>query len=132
MKVTVLGAGLVGGPMARDLAAQGEFEVSVADISRRALSALDGAPGIRGIEADLSDGSRIREVIEGSDYVINATPGFMGHSALRSVIEAGIDVIDIAFFPEDPFDLDELARNRGVTAIVDCGVAPGMSNVLVA
>jgi saccharopine dehydrogenase-like NADP-dependent oxidoreductase len=131
MKVIILGAGLVGGPMARDLAAEGEFEVTVADISEAALAKLDPWPAIGKIRADLSEGSKVRELIEGFDYVINATPGFMGHSVLRSVIEAGIDVVDIAFFPEDPFDLDELAKNRGVTAIVDCGVAPGMSNVLV-
>jgi saccharopine dehydrogenase-like NADP-dependent oxidoreductase len=49
---------------------------------------------------------------------------------LRSIIEAGKNVVDIAFFPEDPFVLDQEAKQRGVTAIVDCGVAPGMSNLL--
>lgn len=132
MKVIILGAGLVGGPMARDLAANGEFEVAVADINARNLAKLDDAPEIIKVRADLSDSEKVKSIVAGADYVINATPGFMGHSVLRSVIEAGIDVVDIAFFPEDPFDLDELARNRGVTAIVDCGVAPGMSNVLVA
>ncbi len=131
MKVIILGAGLVGGPMARDLAKDGEFEVAVADISGRNLSKLDDAPEIRKVCADLSEGEKVRKLVAGADYVINATPGFMGLSVLRAVIEAGVDVVDIAFFPEDPFDLDALARERGVTAIVDCGVAPGMSNVLV-
>ena len=131
MKVIILGAGLVGGPMARDLAADGDFEVSVADISAETLSKLDDFSGIGRIRADLSDSEKVKELTADSDYVINATPGYMGHSVLRSVIEAGVDVVDIAFFPEDPFDLDGLARDRGVTAIVDCGVAPGMSNVLV-
>src|SRR5574337_1659781 len=35
----------------------------------------------------------------------------------------------ISFFPEDPFELDQLAKEKQVTAIVDCGVAPGMCNV---
>ena len=39
--------------------------------------------------------------------------------------------MDIAFFPEDPFQLDELAKENGVIAVMDCGVAPGMSNVFV-
>jgi saccharopine dehydrogenase-like NADP-dependent oxidoreductase len=63
--------------------------------------------------------------------VINAVPGFLGFQTLRAVIEAKKNVIDIAFFSEDPFLLDELAQKNGVTAIVDCGVAPGMSNILV-
>ena len=45
-------------------------------------------------------------------------------------IEARRDVVDISFFAENPFALDEKARQAGVTAIVDCGVAPGMSNLL--
>lgn len=117
--------------MARDLSADGEFDVSVADISAGALSRLEAFPSIGRIQADLSDPMALRAAIEGSDYVINATPGYMGYSALRGVIDSGIDAVDIAFFPEDPFGLDSLARERGVTAIVDCGVAPGMSNVLV-
>jgi lysine 6-dehydrogenase len=39
-------------------------------------------------------------------------------------------VVDISFFPEDPFGLDELAKAQGVTAVVDCGVAPGLGNIL--
>jgi saccharopine dehydrogenase-like NADP-dependent oxidoreductase len=131
MKIIILGAGLVGGPMARDLAADGEFEVSVADISGEALSRLEGHPDIGRIRADLSDPVKVGELAASCDFVINATPGYMGYSVLGSVIESGTDVVDIAFFPEDPFELDSLAIRRGVTAIVDCGVAPGMSNVLV-
>ena len=117
--------------MARDLAENGEFEVTVVDISAENLSRLDSCLGIKKILADLSSGEKVKELVAGADYVINATPGFMGHAVLRAVIEAGIDIVDIAFFPEDPFDLDELARERGVTAIVDCGVAPGMGSVLI-
>ncbi|HFE52253.1 MAG TPA: saccharopine dehydrogenase, partial [Bacteroidetes bacterium] len=39
--------------------------------------------------------------------------------------------VDISFFPEDPFALDGLAREKGATTVVDCGVAPGASNLLV-
>ena len=63
--------------------------------------------------------------------VLNAVPGFLGFQTLRAIIESKKNVIDIAFFPEDTFILDELAQKNGVTAIVDCGVAPGMSNILV-
>ena len=131
MKVTILGAGLVGGPMARDLAKNGEFEVTIVDISAENLSKLDDSPEIGKVQADLSSSEKVKELVASADYVINATPGFMGHSVLKSIIESGVDVVDIAFFPEDSFDLDGLAREHGVTAIVDCGVAPGMSNVLV-
>lgn len=52
--------------------------------------------------------------------------------ALRAVIEAGKNYCDISFMPEDFLEADDAARERGVTAIVDCGVAPGLSNILAA
>jgi lysine 6-dehydrogenase len=65
------------------------------------------------------------------DFVVDAVPGFMGFQTLRAVIEAGRNVIDIAFFAEDPFLLDDLAREKGVVAIMDCGVFPGMGSALI-
>ncbi|MCX6554854.1 MAG: saccharopine dehydrogenase NADP-binding domain-containing protein, partial [Candidatus Aminicenantes bacterium] len=141
IKVIVLGSGLIGAPMTLDLARDEQFEVCVADISSDSLrkcaagqprkgTAAAGQP-IETIQADLSDVAKVKELVSGRDMVINAVPGFLGFQTLKAVIEAGKCVVDIAFFPEDPFLLDELAQKNGVTAIVDCGVAPGMSNVLV-
>jgi saccharopine dehydrogenase-like NADP-dependent oxidoreductase len=39
-------------------------------------------------------------------------------------------MVDISFFPEDPFQLDDLAKKKNVTIITDCGVAPGMGNII--
>jgi saccharopine dehydrogenase-like NADP-dependent oxidoreductase len=49
---------------------------------------------------------------------------------LQQVITAGKHVVDIAFYPQDALTLDALARDHKVTAIVDMGVAPGMSNLI--
>jgi saccharopine dehydrogenase-like NADP-dependent oxidoreductase len=130
MKVIILGAGLVGGPMAKDLAAEDRFDVSVADINEGALKRLECGLPIRTVQADLSDPADVSRLVEGYDIVISAVPGFMGYRTLEAVIRAGRNVVDIAFFPEDPFPLDDLAKERGVVAIMDCGVAPGMSNIL--
>src|SRR5690606_27700002 len=62
--------------------------------------------------------------------VVGAVPGFMGFQTARTVIEAGKNMVDISFFPEDPFDLDQLAHEKKVTIVVDCGVAPGMGNII--
>ncbi len=132
MNVVVLGAGLVGGPICLDLAASAEFDVTVADLDPAALARLPARnAGIRTIEADLSDPDRVREIASQHEIVLSAVPGWLGFRVLEAVIESGRSVVDIAFFPEDPFELDSLARRRGVTAIVDGGVAPGMSNLLV-
>ncbi len=131
MNVIVLGAGLVGAPMALDLASAGEFEVTVADRSAEVLKKFDGHKHIHTIEKDLGDRDAVKKLVADFDMVLSAVPGFMGFKTLQAVIEAGKNVIDIAFFPEDLFDLDEPARRQGVVAISDIGVAPGMSNVLI-
>ncbi len=127
-RIIVLGAGLVGKEMAKDLTKY--YDVTAVDRSEASLtSAFQGYPGIKTIGADLSDTARITRLVEPFDIVVGAMPGFMGKATLKAIIEAGRDVVDIAFFPEDPFDLDGLAKAKGVTALVDFGVAPGMSNM---
>lgn len=131
-KAIVLGAGMVGSVMAADLSADPEFEVSIADIRESALAAAaERARGrIRPIRADLSNPEEIQRLVKSQDVVLGALASAIGFQTLRTVIEAGKHYCDITFMPEDAWTLDELAKSRGVTAVVDCGVAPGMSNML--
>lgn len=114
--------------MAADLATQ--FDVCAADANQDALQRLSQKHGIRTIQADLSNGATLQEIVKDFDLVIGALPGFLGFNALKNVILAGKNAVDISFFPEDPFLLDALAQTHGVTAVVDCGVAPGMGNII--
>lgn len=116
--------------MAIDLAKEKKFQVSVADINADNLKKIT-EPAIQKIQKDLSDPVNVRNFVKDFDMVVNAVPGFMGFQTLKAIIEAGKNVVDIAFFPEDPFILDALAKEMSVTAIMDFGVAPGMSNVLI-
>ncbi len=131
MKIIVLGGGLVGGPMALDLAADEQFEVTVADRDEQVLADLEAKADIIPVVADLSVPSAVTALVADYDFVVDAVPGFMGFQTLKAIIEAGRNVIDIAFFPEDPFELDALAKEKGVTAIMDCGVFPGMGSALI-
>ena len=130
MRVVVLGAGRVGNAIARDLAEQGSWEVTVADRSPEALGRLSGVAGLRVVEADLARPEVVATTVAGHDLVVGAVPGPMGFATLRAVIEAGVNTVDISFFEEDPFELHRLAVARGVVAVVDCGVAPGLSNMI--
>ena len=131
MKVVVLGAGGVGRAIALDLAADSEFQVTAADADAEALSELRGRGPIDTITQDLSDPEGVRALVGRFEFAVDALPGHLGFRTLQAILEAGVGAVDIAFFPEDPFRLGELAEEKGVTAIVDCGVAPGMSNLLV-
>ena len=131
MKVAVFGAGLVGNAMIRDLAANSEHQVTAVDIDSRALEPLAGLDSVEARRVDIADPEVLAQQCDGMDLVVNAVPGFMGFETLKQVILNGVNVVDISFFGEDPFELDDLAQSKGVTAVMDCGVAPGLCNVIV-
>ncbi len=126
-KVIVLGAGLVGKAIALDLAV--DFEVTSADVNEGALQAL-GTAGIKTLQVDMSQLEDLKKAIAPFDLVVGAVPGFMGFKTVKTVIEAGKNMVDISFFPEDPFLLDSMAKANKVTIVTDCGVAPGMGNII--
>jgi len=127
-KISVLGAGLVGKAIALDL--NKKFDVHSFDFDKDALNFLKEKHNIKTNQIDLSDSDNIKKTIENADIVVNALPGFMGFETLKTIISSGKNVVDISFFPEDPFELDILAKEKGVIAITDCGVAPGMGNII--
>lgn len=128
-KCLVLGAGVVGSAVAIDLAKDKEMDVTVADVNQSFLSKLKSSH-IKVIYADLSDLQVLKGIVMDFDIIVGALPGSMGFETLKSVIECGKNVVDIAFFPEEPFILDELAKENNVTAVVDCGVSPGLSSII--
>ncbi len=129
MRIAILGAGMVGRAMAIDLAAK--FSVVSFDVSEKSLQLLSQKNNsIQTIKTDLSDYSNYNSLLRDFDFVISAVPGFMGYKTLEAVIKAKKNIADISFFPENALELDKLAKENNVTAIVDCGVAPGMSNLI--
>lgn len=129
MKILVLGVGRVGHAIARDLAADVRFDVTAADRSATALKRLDGG-GVETVRADCADPATAARLAAEHDVVVGALPAEVGYRVLEAVIEAGVHAVDISFLPEDPFELDALARERGVTAVVDAGISPGLSNLI--
>lgn len=127
----VLGAGIVGSVIGADLA-EGGWAVTIADRSPDALHVARrrSRVPVETLERDLSDAQVLADLVAPFDLVIGALPGALGFRTLERLIDAGKDCCDISFMPEDALELDERARAQGVTAIVDCGVAPGLSNLL--
>lgn len=127
-KIIVLGAGLVGSVIAIDLS--GNYDVTSADINPKSFQKFQNYPGIKTIQTDLSNTEELKETVKDFDLVIGAVPGFMGFRTMKAVIEAGKNMVDISFMPEDFLKLDRLAKKHRVTVVADCGVAPGMGNII--
>ncbi|OSZ81282.1 saccharopine dehydrogenase [Chitinophagaceae bacterium IBVUCB2] len=130
MTIAVLGTGMIGSAIALDLAK--EHAVTTFDLNATHLEEVKSRNhDIHAAAADLSDFNSYPEMLLPFDVVVTAVPGFMGYKTLEAVIHAGKNVVDISFFPEDVLQLDELAKEKNVTVITDCGVAPGMSNFII-
>lgn len=130
MKIAVLGSGMVGSAIAHDLASQ--HHVTAFDVNDNNLALLSKRnPRIETKTADLKNYESYPELLDSFDLVVTAVPGFMGYKTLEAVINCGKNTVDISFFPEDVLQLDKLAKEKQVTVITDCGVAPGMSNFII-
>jgi lysine 6-dehydrogenase len=127
-KIIVLGAGLVGSAIAIDLSKN--HEVTSVDLNADSFSKFQNYPTIKTVQANLSDTDKVKSLIKDFDLVIGAVPGFMGYQTMKAVIEAGKSMVDISFMPEDFLELDELAKKHKVSIVADCGVAPGMGNII--
>ena len=131
VRICVLGAGLIGRVIARELAGEESSRVSVFDADPDALERVGRETRASIHQADLSRADVIASAIADADAVVGALPGALGFSMLRAVIEAGKPIADISFSAEDPLQLEALARETGSTAVVDCGVSPGLSNFFI-
>lgn len=127
--IIVLGAGMVGSAIAIDLAKQ--HKVTITDIDIKVLAGVkQKCNDLITQQLDVTNEKELKEAIIEHDLVICAVPGFLGFNTLKKIIEAEMNVIDISFFSENSLELDQLAKQKNVTAIVDCGVAPGMDNII--
>lgn len=128
-EIIVLGAGMVGSAMAVDLSEN--HKVTLADLNLNSLEKIKSKTGlINTIQLDVTHTENLKNAVQPFDLVVCAVPGFLGFNVLKSLIEAGKNVVDISFFPENALELSQLAVQNNVTVIVDCGVAPGLGNII--
>jgi lysine 6-dehydrogenase len=108
-KVVILGGGMIGSAMAMDLKRTGRCDVTVAEARPEVRERIAARYGVATVAADLSQPQEVTRLVSGYDLVLGALPSFM---------------------PENALELDARARAKGVCAVVDCGVAPGVSNMM--
>ena len=128
MKVLLLGAGIVGHGIAEILSRN--YEVTVADKNERNLNSLSKELGVSHLKVDVEKDNLVK-VFRDFDLISGALPGKYGMKVLEAAAKAGVNIVDNSFMPEDFYALDKEFKNAGVLGIPDCGVAPGLSNIIV-
>lgn len=124
-RIFVLGGGRVGNAIATVLSKKHFVTVLDLDISKK-----KNTKSLLYLRYDFNRIGSLASVIKTADLVIGAVPGHLGYKVLEQVIMAKKDIVDISFFPENGLKLHALAKKNNVTAAIDCGVAPGMDNIL--
>jgi saccharopine dehydrogenase-like NADP-dependent oxidoreductase len=135
MKVLVLGCGNIGSVAAQDLAeSRRSLEVIVADNNKARAEAIANRMGhsnVTSIQLDITDKKEAIKTLKDFDLVMGFLPGKLGYSLAEACIEAKKDLLDVSYMAENPLTLNDKAAKAGVTVVPDCGLAPGISNVLV-
>jgi len=137
MRMLVLGAGLQGSACAYDLLQNPEVsQVRLADLRfdhlPEFLKPLSG-PRLIPTVLDVRDREAVLAVMRESDAVMSAIPYYFNLALAECAVEAGVHFCDLGGNTEIVFQqkgLAEKAAAKGVTVVPDCGVAPGMVNIL--
>ena len=137
MRMLVLGAGLQGSACAYDLLQNPEVtQVRLADLHFDHLpSFLKPLSGPRLIPTplDVRDREAVLAVMRECDAVMSAIPYYFNLALAECAVEAGVHFCDLGGNTEIVWQQKELAARavaKGVTVVPDCGVAPGMVNIL--
>jgi len=135
VKIIVLGCGNIGSVVAKDLA-EGlpSAEIVVADVSKARAEEAVARIAEENVAYTLADAGKHSELVttvEKFDLVVGALPGFMGFRVCKASIEAKVDMVDVSFMPENIMTLHEDALKANVCVIPDCGMSPGLGNILV-
>jgi saccharopine dehydrogenase-like NADP-dependent oxidoreductase len=135
MKILTIGCGYIGSVLVRHLSERiPSAEIAVSDENReaimKAISSI-GRGNVKPLQLNIHDYDRLVKVAEDFDILVGLAPGRLGYKTVEAAIEAGVNMVDLSYMQEDPMTLNDRALKAGVTVIPDCGVAPGLSHILV-
>lgn len=135
MKILTIGCGYIGSVLAGHLAENlPSAEIVISDEDEEIIERVAddvNKDNVRPLQLDVSDYRKLVSTMNNFDLVVGLAPGRLGYRTVEATIEAGVDMVDLSYMPEDPVGLHGDALKEDLIVIPDCGVAPGLSNVLV-
>jgi len=139
MRMLVLGAGLQGSACAYDLLQRPEVErVTLADLQpNRAAPFLKKKRNTRLVTArlDARRVTQLKKLMGGHDAVMNALPYYFNYPVAKAAVAAGLHCADLGGntdIVQKQKTLHKAAQKKEVSVIPDCGLAPGMVNIIAA
>ncbi|MGC9071418.1 MAG: saccharopine dehydrogenase C-terminal domain-containing protein [Acidilobus sp.] len=129
-KIAVIGAGGVG-TVAASVIAQEGHDVVIVDKSQEAAARSAQRAHVKYAVADALKPGDVNQAIGDVDLLVTALPGSVAFQVLKGLIGLGVNIVDVSFFPQEPDELAQAAEKQAVTLVVDAGVAPGLSNMLI-
>ena len=132
MRIITVGYGHIGSILVQSLLETlSNIEIVVLDSDVEKVQFVERvAENISFLRLDVSD-PKLVSVLKDFDLAVGLAPGRLGYRTMKACVQAGVDMVDLSFMSEDPLTLHEEALSSNVTIIPDCGVAPGLSNILV-
>jgi saccharopine dehydrogenase-like NADP-dependent oxidoreductase len=138
MRITVIGAGSIGAAVVRELCTRSEdvAQVQVCDTRSRALQRLHeqiDSPSLRSFQVDARDMNVLSQIVQGSDCVISCVPAELNPDLAELCLEQGVHFCDLGGndrHVQHELSLAERAREKSVWIVPNCGLAPGLVNVL--
>lgn len=138
MKITVIGAGTIGNAVVRELSRRGGDvrRVQACDTRSRSLQALhEQVEGVslRTFQIDARDSSVMGPILKGSDCVISCAPPELNPGLAKLCLKQGAHFCDLGgndSIVQRQMALEERAREKSVWIVPNCGLAPGLVNVL--
>lgn len=135
MRVIVIGCGRMGSVAAGDLANKmSEVKVFVADKdaekARETVRKI-GRSNVEWLQIDVSNKNELVNALKDFDLALGFLPPKFGFSLIEACIEAKKNLVDVSYMPENPLVLHDKAAEANVTIVPSCGLAPGISNILV-
>jgi len=135
MKALIIGCGKVGSAAAEDLAKNNaSLNVAIADRDAARAEAVANKikrKNLTWTQLDIANSEQTSETLKDFDVILGFLPGNLGYTLIEACIKAKKHLVDVSFMAENPLTLNDKAVRSGVTVVPDCGLAPGISNILV-
>jgi len=137
MDILLLGYGNTGAVITRDLASTSEANIIVADkraLKTKQLTDEIGTEKVTAEQVDVTDHNELTKLLRKSfDVVVNSTFYEFNVNVMSAAIESGVNYLDLGGLYHvtlKQLELDDKAKKAGITAILGCGCAPGITNIL--